>query len=74
MNTLLSIIIVITSIIIIVAVAMMESEQAGLGTLDGSVESLWGKNKGSGKKEILNRTTIVASIIFAIALVVMSAI
>ncbi len=52
----------------------MESEQAGLGTLDGSVESLWGKNKGSGKKEILNRTTIVASIIFAIALVVMSAI
>ena len=37
MQTVLSIIILLVSIVITVTVASMESEQAGLGTLDGSV-------------------------------------
>lgn len=72
MTTVLSIIVLITSLVLIVAVGMMESEQQGLGTIDGT-ESLWGEHKGSGKKEMLNKTIIVASIIFAVALIVMAA-
>ncbi len=72
MTTALSIIVLITSLVLIVAVGMMESEQQGLGTIDGT-ESLWGAHKGSGKKEMLNKTIIVTSIIFAVALIVMAA-
>lgn len=72
MTTALSIIVLITSIVLIVSVGMMESEQQGLGTIDGT-ESLWGAHKGSGKKEMLNKTIIVTSIIFAVALIVMAA-
>ena len=72
MITALSIIVLITSLVLIVAVGMMESEQQGLGTIDGT-ESLWGAHKGSGKKEMLNKTIIVTSIIFAVALIVMAA-
>ena len=43
MQTVLSIIILLVSVVITITVASMESEQAGLGTLDGSVESLWGE-------------------------------
>lgn len=72
MTTALSIIVLITSLVLIVAVGMMESEQQGLGTIDGT-ESLWGAHKGSGKKEMLNKTIIVTSIIFVVALIVMAA-
>ena len=72
MTTALSIIVLITSLVLIVSVGMMESEQQGLGTIDGT-ESLWGAHKGSGKKEMLNKTIIVTSIIFAVALIVMAA-
>ena len=72
MTTALSIIVLITSLVLIVAVGMMESEQQGLGTIDGT-ESLWGAHKGSGKKEMLNKTIIVTSITFAVALIVMAA-
>lgn len=54
----------------------MESEQAGLGTLDGSADmgSMWGANKGSSKKDILNRITTIATIVFAVALIALAAI
>lgn len=76
METLFSIIIAIASIVIIAVVAQMESEQAGLGTLDGSSDmgGMWGANKGSSKKDILNRITTIASIVFAVALIALAAI
>ncbi|MBU5669818.1 preprotein translocase subunit SecG [Peptoniphilus sp. MSJ-1] len=74
MQTLLSIIIIIASIIVIAIVAQMESEQAGLGTLQGEETSSWGNYKGSSKKDIQNRIVITTSIVFAIALIVLAAI
>lgn len=73
MQTLLSIIIIIASIIVITVVAQMESEQAGLGTLQGEETSTWGNYKGSSKKDIQNRIVIGSSIVFAIALIVLAA-
>lgn len=74
MQTLLSIIIIIASIIVIAIVAQMESEQAGLGTLQGEETSSWGNYKGSSKKDIQNRIVIATSIVFALALIVLAAI
>ena len=74
MQTLLSIIIIIASIIVISVVAQMESEQAGLGTLQGEETSMWGSHKGSSKKDIQNRIVIGTSIVFALALIILAAI
>ena len=74
MQTLLSIIIIVASIIIITVVAQMESDQAGLGTLQGEETSMWGSHKGSSKKDIQNRIVIGSSIVFALALIILAAI
>lgn len=52
----------------------MESEQAGLGTLQGEETAMWGSHKGSSKKDIQNRVVIGSSIVFALALIVLAAI
>ncbi|WP_295147008.1 preprotein translocase subunit SecG [uncultured Peptoniphilus sp.] len=74
MQTFLSIIIIIASIIVISVVAQMESEQAGLGTMQGEETSMWGSHKGSSKKDIQNRIVIGSSIVFALALIILAAI
>lgn len=74
MKTLLSIIIIIAGIIVTLIIAQMETEQSGLGTLQGASDtSLWGQHKGSSKKEIQNKIVIVSSIIFAVVLLVLAA-
>ncbi|WP_019139426.1 preprotein translocase subunit SecG [Peptoniphilus timonensis] len=74
MQTLLSIVIIVASIIVISVVAQMESEQAGLGTLQGEETSMWGSHKGSSKKDIQNKIVIISSIVFALALIILAAI
>ena len=74
MQTLLSIIIIISSIIIIAVVAQMESDQAGLGTLQGEETTMWGSHKGSSKKDIQHKIVMISSIVFALALIILAAI
>lgn len=74
MQTFLSIIIIIASIIIITVVAQMESDQAGLGTLQGEETTTWGSHKGSSKKDIQNKVVMISSIVFALALIILATI
>ncbi len=74
METLLSVIIAIMSIVMIVTVATTESDQAGLGTLSGDESSMWGEHKGTSKKEMQNKIIKISSIIFGVALVILAAI
>lgn len=75
MQTLLSIVIIVASIVVIAVVAQMESEQAGLGTLQGEDDtSMWGAHRGSSKKDIQNRIVLITSIVFAVALIILAAI
>lgn len=74
METLLSVIIAVASIVIIVIVAAMESEQAGLGTLSGDETSMWGEHRGTSKKEMQNKIIKISSIVFGVALVILAAI
>ena len=74
MQTLLSVIIIIASVVIIAIVAQMESEQAGLGTLQGEETAMWGSHKGSSKKDIQNKIVMISSIVFALALIILATI
>jgi len=74
LQTFLSIVIIVASIIVISVVAQMESEQAGLGTLQGEETSMWGSHKGSSKKDIQNKIVIISSVVFALALIILAAI
>ena len=75
MITVLSIIVALASLVIIVSVVVQESEQAGLGTLDGSVaDSGWGANRGTSKKQMLQRITAISSVVFLVALIAIAAI
>lgn len=75
MRTFLSVIIAISCIMVIVSVVLQESKQAGLGTLDGSVESAnWGSHSGTSRKQMLEKTTLIASIVMMISIIAVAAI
>lgn len=74
MRTFLSVIIAISCLVVIVSVMMQESKQAGLGTLDGSVESSWGSYTGTSRKQMLEKVTLVSSIIMMVSLIAIAAI
>ena len=73
MRTLLSVIIAIACLVVIVAVTLQESKQAGLGTLDGSADSSWGSYAGTSRKQMLEKTTLTASIVMIVALIAVAA-
>lgn len=70
MQTFLSIVLLLVSVVIIVAVVMMESKQQGLGVIDGGA-NLFGQSSMS-KDRLINRTIILAAIVFIIAALVMA--
>ncbi|MCD1147386.1 preprotein translocase subunit SecG [Peptoniphilus sp. KCTC 25270] len=74
--TILSILLAISSIVVIVSVVMQESEQVGLGTIDGNVGggSDWGANRGTSRKEMLKKVTMVSSIVFVVVALAIAAI
>lgn len=75
MLTVLSIIVAIASIVVIGSVLVQESEQAGLGTVDGSVaEANWGAHVGTSRKQMLQRTTVISSAVLAVSVVALLAI
>lgn len=74
MRTLLSVIIAISCLVVIIAVMLQESKQAGLGTLDGSADSSgWGSHTGTSRKQMLEKTTLIASIVMMVSLIAVAA-
>jgi preprotein translocase subunit SecG len=69
-RTIVQIVFLILSIIMTVIVLMQEGKSNGLGTLAGSSDSYWGKNKGRSMEGVLVKLTRVLLVLFlAIALV-----
>ncbi|TFD95864.1 preprotein translocase subunit SecG [Jeotgalibacillus sp. R-1-5s-1] len=65
METLLTVLLVITSISLIVVVLLQSGKSAGLsGAISGGAEQLFGKQKARGIDLVLNRLTIVLSVLF----------
>lgn len=75
MTTVLSIVVALASIVVIGSVLVQESEQAGLGTVDGSVaEANWGTHVGTSRKQMLQRMTAISSAVLAVSVVALLAI
>lgn len=65
METLLTVLLVITCISLIVVVLLQSGKSAGLsGAISGGAEQLFGKQKARGLDLVLTRMTIVLSVLF----------
>jgi preprotein translocase subunit SecG len=58
---------VIASLILIGSILLQSGKSAGLsGAIAGGAEQLWGKQKGRGFEELLNKVTTIGAIVFII--------
>lgn len=64
-------ILLVCAIVIVVAVIFQKSGEKGLsGTISGSSETYYGKDKTGSRDKMLFKWTLIASIVFAVAVVV----
>ena len=64
-------ILLVCALVIVVAVIFQKSGEKGLsGTIAGNSETYYGKDKTGGKDKMLFKCTLIASIVFAVAVVV----
>ena len=64
-------ILLVAAVFIVVAVTMQRSEKDGLsGTIVGGTETYYGKEKSVKKDKVLYKWTLIVSIIFAVAVLV----
>ncbi len=64
-------ILLVCAIVIVVAVIFQKSGEKGLsGTIAGNSETYYGKDKTGGRDKMLFKWTLIASIVFAVAVVV----
>ena len=65
-------ILLIASIILILAVLLQESKSDGVsGAIAGGAEQLFGKKKSSGYEDMLSKVTVVSSVIYLAATLVL---
>lgn len=70
LNTILTVVFILLSIVITVVILMQEGKSAGLGAIAGAADTYWGKNKGRSMEGMLVKATRVGVILFlALAMV-----
>ncbi|MFY4774917.1 preprotein translocase subunit SecG [Metabacillus sp. RGM 3146] len=73
LHVILMTLLVIDCIALIVVVLLQSSKSTGLsGAISGGAEQLFGKQKARGIELVLNRTTIVLSVIFFVLTIAIS--
>ncbi len=68
----LTVLLIIVCIIFTTIVLMQEGKSAGLGALNGSSETYWGKNKGRSMEGALVKLTKILGIVFLLLAVVLN--
>ena len=64
-------ILLLSAIFIVIAVTLQKSGDEGLsGTIAGGSETYYGKDKSASKDKLLGKWTLIVSIVFAVAVVV----
>lgn len=72
MYTVLMVIMAIVSVIVILSVLLQEGNSDGLsGSIAGGAEQLFGEKRGRGYQGILEKITVVSSIIFMVLALVL---
>ena len=65
MRTALTIVFIIVSVALMIIVLMQEGKENGLtGTLTGSADTYWSKNKGRSKDAVMCKITVVLAVLF----------
>lgn len=65
MRTGLTIAFLVVSVLLIIVVLMQEGKENGLtGTLTGSTDTYWSKNKGHSKEAMMKKVTVVLAVLF----------
>ena len=72
LNTILTVVFIILSIVITVVILMQEGKSAGLGAIAGAADTYWGKNKGRSMEGILVKLTKIAVILFLVIAVLLN--
>lgn len=72
LNTILTVVFILLSVIITVIILMQEGKSAGLGAIAGAAETYWGKNKGRSMEGMLVKLTRVAVILFLVLAMVLN--
>ncbi len=69
----LAVIDVIVGIALVALVIMQEGNSQGLGTLGGSTETFYGKNKGRALDVLMKKVTSILAIAFAVITIILFA-
>ena len=72
LNTILTVVFIILSVVITVIILMQEGKSVGLGAIAGAAETYWGKNKGRSMEGMLVKLTRVAVILFLVLAMVLN--
>ncbi|MCQ2513012.1 MAG: preprotein translocase subunit SecG [Lachnospiraceae bacterium] len=68
-----TIIISIASVVMIIVICLQEGKSAGLsGSISGGSDTYWSKNKGRSKEGKLEKLTIIFTIVFFIAAILLN--
>ena len=66
LNTILTVVFIILSIVITVVILMQEGKSAGLGAIAGAADTYWGKNKGRSMEGMLVKITRACVVLFLV--------
>ena len=65
MKTALTIALIIDCVLLMIVILMQEGKENGLtGTLTGSSDTYWAKNKGKSKNAVIKKITVLLAVLF----------
>ena len=71
-NTILTVVFVIISVVLSIIVLMQEGKSAGLGAISGSADTYWSKNKGRSMEGTLNKATRILAVLFMLIAILLN--
>lgn len=73
MNTAITVLLIISSLVLIVSILLQSGKSAGLsGAIGGGAEQIWGKNKARDYDAKFDRITKISAIVFMISCILLS--
>lgn len=72
LQTVLTVLFAVVSVVLTVIVLMQEGKSAGLGTIAGAAETYWGKNKGRSMEGALEKATKILIVVFMVLAVLIN--
>lgn len=65
MKTALTVALIIDCVLLMIVILMQEGKENGLtGSLTGSTDTYWAKNKGHSKNAVIKKVTVVLAVLF----------